>query len=192
MRIFHLLRSRNIVAIIVLLILISFIPCINSAPSISALVYDEGSLSGYVNDTNMDPIEGALVRVYFHGTYEENYSDSSGHYHVTNIPICWCMKNCTASKEGYSSEWVLLGIIENTTHDFVLTPLLESIFIIGRITNLTSQGSTISFEAVSIWCITFSPFTIHKYTSGEKVIISIEYTGLLTTRIVFALCGALI
>jgi len=68
-------------------------------------IYD-GSLSGYVNDTSMNPIAGAWVRVHFHGTYKENYTDSSGYYHVTNIPICYCMKNCTASKEGYKTEWV--------------------------------------------------------------------------------------
>jgi hypothetical protein len=31
------------------------------------------------------------------------------------------MKNCTCSKEGYKTEWVLLGIVEDTTYDFVLT-----------------------------------------------------------------------
>ena len=85
-------------------------------------IYD-GSLSGYVNDTSMNPIEGARVRVYFHETYEENHTDSFGYYHVTNIPICYCMKNATCSKDGYKTEWVLLGITENTTYDFVLTPL---------------------------------------------------------------------
>lgn len=82
-----------------------------------------GSLSGYVNDTYMNPIEGALVRVYFHGTYEEDFTDSSGHFRVINIPICNCTKNCTASKLGYKTEWVLLSIDENTTYDFVLTPI---------------------------------------------------------------------
>jgi len=85
------------------------------------LILNEGSLSGYVNDTSMNPIEGARVRVCFHGTYEENFSDSSGYYHVTNIPICNCTKNCTAFKEGYKSECVWLGIYKNTTYDFVLT-----------------------------------------------------------------------
>ena len=85
-------------------------------------IYD-GSLSGYVNDTSMNPIEGARVRVYFHETYEENYTDSSGYYHVTNIPICYCLKNATCSKEGYKTEWVLLGITENTTYDFILMSL---------------------------------------------------------------------
>ena len=91
--------------------------------AISRTTFNNGTLSGYVNDTSTNPIEGALVRVYFHGTYEENYTDSSGYYHVTNIPICYCMKNCTASKDGYKNEWVLLGIDENTTYDFVLYPL---------------------------------------------------------------------
>jgi len=80
-----------------------------------------GSLLGYVNDTHENPIEGALVRVHFHGTYEEDYSDSTGFYHVTNIPICYCMKNATCSKKGYKTEWLLLSIAENTTHDFILT-----------------------------------------------------------------------
>ena len=86
----------------------------------SRTTFNDGTLSGYVNDTSTNPIEGALVRVYFHGTYEENYTDSSGYYHVTNIPICYCMKNCTASQLGYRTEWVLLSIDENTTHDFIL------------------------------------------------------------------------
>jgi parallel beta-helix repeat protein len=86
---------------------------------------NNGSLSGYVTDHSMNPIANALVRVYFHETYEENFTDSSGYYKVTNIPICYCLKNATASKHGFSTEWVLLGISENTTHDFLLTPLYD-------------------------------------------------------------------
>ena len=86
----------------------------------SIQIFNDGILSGYVNYTSMNPIEGALVRVYFHGTYEENYTDSSGYYNITNIPICYCLKNATCSKEGYRTEWVLLSIDENTTHDFIL------------------------------------------------------------------------
>ena len=84
---------------------------------------NDGSLLGYVNDTSGNPIDGALVRVYFHGTYEEDYSDSTGYYHVTNIPICYCLKNTTCSKEGYKTEWELLSIAENTTYDFILSSM---------------------------------------------------------------------
>ena len=111
--------------VIVLFIGMSVIPTsgITVVKKSTIPTFYDGSLSGYVNDTSMNPIEGARVRVCFHGTYEENYTDSSGYYHVTNIPICWCYKNCTASKEGYTTEEVWLGVYENTTYDFVLTPL---------------------------------------------------------------------
>jgi len=95
---------------------------ISIAPSSRTLI-NNGTLSGYVNDTSENPIEGALVRVHFHGTYEEDYSDSKGYYHVTNIPICYCLKNTTCSKERYKTEWVLLSIVEDTTYDFILTPI---------------------------------------------------------------------
>ena len=95
----------------------SFITC---ESIMTTLNINKGRLSGYVNDSAMNPIKGARVRVYFHGTYEENYSDSSGYYHVTNIPICYCLKNCTAYKKGYKTAWTLLAIDKNTTYDFVL------------------------------------------------------------------------
>ena len=122
--------------VILLFLLSSLIPIASSYSSyetnkVYTIHMDEnGTLSGYVKDTSMNPIEGAKVRVYFHGTYEENYTDSSGHYNVTNIPICWCLKNTTASKEGYTIKWVLLAIGENTTYDFILTPFpLDTIYV---------------------------------------------------------------
>ena len=119
------LRKTLVFGIIVLFIVMSVIPSsgtINEIPK-SRIIINDGSLSGYVNDTYGNPIEGALVRVYFHETYEENYSDYSGYYHVTNIPLCYCLKNATCSKLGYKTEWVLLSIVENTTYDFVLTSI---------------------------------------------------------------------
>jgi hypothetical protein len=97
----------------------SFLTTFESVKSTSSI--NKGSLSGYVNNTLMSPINGALVRVHFHETYEEDYTDSSGYYHVTNIPICFCLKNATASKLGYTTEWILLPIDEDTNYDFVLT-----------------------------------------------------------------------
>jgi parallel beta-helix repeat protein len=121
-------------AVITLFIGIALAPCITaSEPTSNQAIYsdDNGTLSGYVNDTSMNPIEGARVRVHFHETYKENYTDSSGYYHVTNIPICRCSKNATASKDGYTTEWVLLTIWENTTLDFVLTPLGKTLYVGG-------------------------------------------------------------
>jgi hypothetical protein len=117
------MQKRILLGLLVAGSLIGFIPVGDSETiSLSEPPFD-GTLSGYVNDTSMNPIEGALVRVHFHGTYEENYTDETGYYHVTNIPICYCLKNCTASKEGYYPDWVLMGIVEDRWYDFVLTSI---------------------------------------------------------------------
>jgi len=86
---------------------------------------NNGTLSGYVTDPLDNPIEGALIRVHFHGTYEEDHSDETGYYYVDNIPICYCMKLCICSKDGYQTESVELGITENTVYDFVLLTVGE-------------------------------------------------------------------
>lgn len=125
--------SFKILAIILLVFTLSFAPCLsaNSDPnqhlsSVAKPTQDNGTLSGYVHDTAMTPLENALIRVYFHDTYRENTSDATGYYHVTDIPICYCLKNATCSKIGYYPEWALLSITENTTHDFILTPANQS------------------------------------------------------------------
>ena len=96
---------------------------VTSTKNIRTATLENGSLSGYVTDVDMNPIEDALVRVYFHETYKEDYSDSNGYYHVTDIPICYCMKEAVCSKAGYYNESAWLSITENTTYDFVLIPI---------------------------------------------------------------------
>jgi len=97
----------------------------------STMNVDPGTLSGYVTDAARHPIEGAKVKVSFHNTSRENFSDTMGYYHVTDIPICYCLKNATCSKEGYTPEWALLSIYENTTQDFMLTPTGHWLYVGG-------------------------------------------------------------
>jgi len=91
----------------------------------------DGTLSGYVTDEGMNPIQGALICVNFHGIYEEDYSDENGHYFVDNIPICYCYKNVSCSKEGYKTEYVEMPIYENSTYDFVLENIGGTLTIDG-------------------------------------------------------------
>jgi hypothetical protein len=118
---------------------------------------NDGTLSGYVNDTFSNPISGALIRVYFHGTYEEDYSDSQGFYHVTNIPICYCMKNCTCYKEGFEIDWIEMGIDEDSKYDFVLHPIdVYPTFNGSECGGWWNSPVTVSFvfdpeEVVEIW-----------------------------------------
>jgi parallel beta-helix repeat protein len=128
---YPLIRNCLTVGIIVLFIGIDAAPSINpkiliadnvtSATITSNITTYDGTLSGYVSDSEMNPIEGAMVRVYFHNTYRENYSNATGYFHVTDISVCNCTKNATCSKEGYNPAWVYLGIWENTTYDLVLS-----------------------------------------------------------------------
>jgi hypothetical protein len=127
--------SRKLVLILFVTILFSSraygytLSNITAQPSsTSEIIQPEGNLSGYITDSFMNPIDAALVRVYFHETYEENYSDSLGYYHVAHIPLCYCLKNATCSKQGYYPEWVMLSIGENTTYDFILTSLNQSCY----------------------------------------------------------------
>ncbi|HWR64309.1 MAG TPA: right-handed parallel beta-helix repeat-containing protein [Candidatus Thermoplasmatota archaeon] len=96
------------------------------------LLDEPGTLSGYVTDTEMSPIQGAHIRVDFHDTYRENYSDATGYYHVTDIPLCYCMKNVTCSKPGYIPASVSLTITENTTYDFILASTGPWLYVGGN------------------------------------------------------------
>lgn len=95
------------------------------------LLEEPGTLSGYVTDTEMHPIQGARIQVDFHDTYQEDYSDATGYYHVIDIPLCYCMKNATCSKPGYIPVLVSLAITENTTYDFILESTGSVLYVGG-------------------------------------------------------------
>jgi parallel beta-helix repeat protein len=90
-----------------------------------------GSLSGYITDPSMNPIKGAIIRALCGEDCFENISDSSGYYYIDNIPIIFCLWNISASKTGYKTIWVETSIGENTTLDFVMTPLGETLYVGG-------------------------------------------------------------
>ena len=62
-------KKGMVVGIILLFIGMSVASSAGEMNEISPLIDEnDGTLSGYVTDTSMNPIEGALVRVYFHET----------------------------------------------------------------------------------------------------------------------------
>ena len=92
---------------------------------------ENGTLSGYVKDTSMNPIEGATIRLSCGENYFENFSDSSGYYYIDNIPIVYCLWNVSASEKGYKTIWAETSIGENTTLDFVLMPFGKTLYVGG-------------------------------------------------------------
>jgi parallel beta-helix repeat protein len=134
-------KKMTVIGILLVFTGVMLAPCTTSdsprpAPKTTSgcpliLLDEPGTLSGYVTDTEMSPIQGAYIRVDFHDTYRENYSDATGYYHVTDIPLCYCMKNATCSKPGYIPASVSLAITENTTYDFILTSASPWLYVGG-------------------------------------------------------------
>lgn len=70
----------------------------------------------------------------------------------------------------------------------VETPPYQKAFIYGIISNLSSEDAFITFEAVRIKVITFAPFGVNTYVSGESFTIMKEYRGILNSGFIFAFC----
>jgi hypothetical protein len=96
----------------------------------------------------------------------------SGTYHVTLI-----------TKDNQSAEAdITKEIIVGNEFEF------RTAIILGTITNLSSKGDYVTFEAGKIGVITFSPFSFNTYVSGERFTLSKDHLGLIDFRYIFALC----
>ena len=96
--------------------------------NINSNSFDNGSLSGFITDSNMDPISEAKVTITCGDIIFECYSNNRGYYHQDNIPVIFCIWNITVFKLGFNIVFVEASIGENSTCDFVLTPL-PSLFV---------------------------------------------------------------
>jgi parallel beta-helix repeat protein len=72
------------------------------------------------------------------------------------------------------------------------TPEFQTAFLRGKITNLTSEGNYITFEAVKTRVRTFSPWSFNIYKSGEQFTITKDYRFWVGSKYIFALCKILI
>jgi len=142
------LKKPAILGIILLLLLVSIFPMVNGISSSYNNIFhvdndggayytkihakiENGSLSGFVNDSFFNPIERALVSIKCGGLHMQNISDSNGFYYIDNVPIVDCYWNVSASKKEYEIFWVEMSIDINSTYDFVLTPLGKTLYVGG-------------------------------------------------------------
>jgi parallel beta-helix repeat protein len=93
---------------------------------------ENGSLSGYVNDSFSNPIEGVLVSINCGGLHMHNTTDSTGFYYIGDVPIVDCYWNVTASKKGYETSWIEMPIDINSTYDFILTSSNNWLYVGGN------------------------------------------------------------
>jgi PKD repeat protein len=93
---------------------------------------------------------------------------------------------------------VILGVVDDNgyedriTKQIIVEPQYKRAFIFGQITNFSSEGDFITFEAVKTRVLAFSPFGLNKYVSGELFTLSKKYLGFINDHYIFTLCKMLI
>ena len=84
---------------------------------------DKGTLSGVVVDANTgEPVEGTQMTLEYHEAILSVATDAEGRYTFTNVPVCYCLKDLSASKDGYTPQAMSIGIDEGTIQDISLVP----------------------------------------------------------------------
>jgi CBS domain-containing protein len=82
-----------------------------------------GTLTGMVTDADTEePIEGAVVTLEYHGLTRTDLTDAKGTYEFKGVPLCYCLKDVTASAKGYEAQTQAVGVGAYTVVDFALVP----------------------------------------------------------------------
>jgi len=81
----------------------------------------EGTVRGTVTDNHDGtPMQGVHIELEYHGTVRDVYTDSDGKYRFDSVPICYCLKKVTATKEHFRPETKEVGVQSVTVVDFQL------------------------------------------------------------------------
>ena len=86
-------------------------------------------------------------------------------------------------KEGYTGDTESI-LVKNLGNDF------ETMFIVGLIRNLTTEGEFVTFEALNVRVASFLPFQFNAYFSGEEIVVRTKYIGFIGLMFIFTLCDA--
>ncbi len=99
-------------------------PYSSESPDQGTRVGMYGTLTGQVmdGDTNK-PISTVRMTLKYHELVRHDWTDSNGWYKFDNVPICFCLKNISAAKTGYESQYKLVAVHEVTYVNFSLNPI---------------------------------------------------------------------
>ena len=86
-----------------------------------------GTLTGVVTDSETDePLEGATVTLDYHEGTLTVLTDEKGRYTFQGIPICFCLKDLSVSKDGYLPQAMSIAIDEGSVQDIALEPIAST------------------------------------------------------------------
>ena len=103
-----------------------------------------GIITGVVKDADTDkPISNALMTLKYHELVRTDFTDSKGMYKFDNVPMCFCLKNISAAKSGYKSQYKMVGVYKVTWVNFSLEPTQDSNeSMYGVITGVVKDNKT--------------------------------------------------
>jgi len=104
-----------------------------------------GTITGIVTDAVTGlPIPDALMTLKYHEVVRMQYTDSDGYYIFTDVPLCFCLKNVSAEKKGYESQYKMVAVQEMTYVNFSLEPVGS-----GETDQDAPVGNANDFEAIT-------------------------------------------
>jgi hypothetical protein len=111
-----------------MIILIAFFVSILIFPSIiceriTIANEDTASISGFINDIEMKPVNGVKVSLSCGEEIYECFSDENGYYHKEGLPLLFCIWNITVFKQDYKTAYVDMPITEDSKYNFTLISL---------------------------------------------------------------------
>jgi hypothetical protein len=117
-------RKAVIIAIFCMIIISSLAITVQSDDLSIVGDPNSGTICGIVNDAESnEPIPDAKITLTYHEEVDITYTDSNGKYQFTDVPLCFCMKEMTASKDGYESQSKEVAVNEITVVNFELKPI---------------------------------------------------------------------
>ncbi len=117
-------RKAVIIAIFCMIIISSLAITVQSDGITGIGGSESGTIYGMVTDAESnEPIPEAKITLSYHEEVEITYTDSNGKYKFIDVPLCFCMKEMTASKDGYESQMKEVAVNEITFVNFELKPI---------------------------------------------------------------------
>jgi hypothetical protein len=135
----------------------------------------EGTLYGTVfHAITGQPLPGTQIKLSYHDLTRTTETDSSGNFRITDIPLCFCLKNLSANRDGFEVWFQMLAVDETTFENIFLEPKNDSNSH-GVIDLRTDKNTYTLGEKISIFMTNIGETTLeHPNGYGDATIMDME------------------